>query len=222
MEEIENIFESFNVCSSICKYAYLSASSAKNFAHIPTCINRYIQRGENSGRGCNDDYEEVAEMAEYYWKEKHPEDECNKDERAFHNQLSWNEMSEAYAMEARQAMEEFIITFIPWDGPRENDEYAEALRQSFDQNQHEIAERMEILMNQPSRINLQKHDPERFGNSKINLCHECLMPYNVQDLHREGIRLLCKKTEDNPKPCYKKEEENNFEEASTSRSAWDD
>ena len=60
LENPENIRGDTNVCSKVCKYAWLSVNYANDFTHIPTKIRSYINKN------CEENYFDVALRAEQY------------------------------------------------------------------------------------------------------------------------------------------------------------
>jgi hypothetical protein len=194
-----------------CKYAYLAVQSANSYAHVAQRIDHYINSTKSN---CTATFAEIAPIAKAYYKKKYPQDITDDNERAYHNTLSFNEQYQRHWNELIQANDDYfdenaVIT------NEEHQNYIDALNNSFEENREAILERLS------HKVDLTQSDPIRFGHGGINLCHECLMPYETKELEKEGIRLLCKEKGPNGKTCHESYLETKAQKASTSRSAWD-
>ena len=184
-----NIDWNFDVCTTICKYAYLAVHTSNNFTHIPTRIKHYIET-----KGCREHYLDVAVTAERYYKRRHPYERLEYNRTQYANQLSWTQMAREFSRDLNRQWNTTEVIFLG-----ETVE-AEVLRQSFEDHNRLLTERFTEMRD--------LRTDGRLGD-KIRLCDECLMPYTIEELKEDHGKWLCIKTETNPNPC---EEENSPEQ----------
>jgi hypothetical protein len=175
-----NIHENIFTGHYVCKYAYLAVQSADNYEHVAQRINHYI---DSNKANCTAGFAEVAGIARYYWGKIRPQDTRDNNKRAYHNTLSWNEQYHRHWEYITEEVNDFFDTYTA-DDNEEHRDYRRAVELSFEQNREAIVEH---LTNNPDLT----ADTTRFGHGKINLCHNCFMPYDMEKLVQEGIELLC-------------------------------
>jgi hypothetical protein len=163
---------------------------------------------------CSASFTDVAAAAKYYYRKLYPDEITDDNERAFHNTPSFNERYEMHWQELREETDNHFYEHATINDVEEQ-EYINALNDSFDENREIILERLS------KKVDLTQTDPIRFGKGAINLCHECLCPYNQDELAMEGIRLLCTRENPGEESCHKAYLER-IAERETPRSAWDD
>lgn len=192
MTERVNVSWNVDVCSEVCKYAHLAVMMANVFAHIPQKVKHYIEV-----KNCNEEEEEVLKAAEAYYIKLHGPVREEEYHQRYNNLETWNEAFDRLEEEYQQLgarMEEYLYN---------NDadaQYMDELNEAFHTNREAIINKL------PRLLNLKEHPEHTHGN--INLCHECLLPFNDEDLITAGNRLLCKFVEGrNEEPCYKGLEE---------------
>nr|CAG8669964.1 1475_t:CDS:1 [Entrophospora candida] len=192
MTERVNISWNNDVCSEVCKYAYLAVTSANTFTHVPQKVRHYIEV-----KNCSENEEEVLKAAEaYYIKLNGPVDEEEYHQRYYTNE-TWQEAWERLELEYEQ-LGHRMDTYLQEN--EEDEEYIRTLNQAYVENREAIMEKL------PKLLNLKEHP--RHTTDKINLCHECLLPFNEEDLATVGKKLLCKFIKvQNEEPCYKDLEE---------------
>jgi hypothetical protein len=190
MTEKVNVAWNMDVCSTECKYAYLSTSTANGFTHIPTKIKHYIET-----KGCRDQYLNVAAIAESYYRRTHPHEILDYTGTQYHNQLSWTQMAREFSRDLNREWNN-----RDFEAPYSTISEAEALRQSFETHERPLTQRFTDLrdLNRDGRL-----------GDKIRLCDECFLPYTTDELKEANGRWLCTKTETNPNPC---EEDNSLEQ----------
>ena len=194
-----NVAWQIDVCSSSCKYAWLSCNQADDFTQIPTKIRRYI-----FSLGCRDQYLTVAVKAERYYRRMRPNEQLDYYGTKYHNQLSWMQMAQRFAIEYNRDYDTLNNEDEPTAIPTFPGE-ALAIRESFDQHEETVLSRIARV------YDLSKDN--RLGG-KIKLCEECLLPYSEDELKKKNGRWLCIETETNREPC----EPDNSGEQSTSPS----
>ncbi|MDW3631562.1 MAG: hypothetical protein QOK71_09000 [Nitrososphaeraceae archaeon] len=154
-------------------------------------------------------------MAKKYYRKLYPEETLNDDQRAYHNTPSFNEQYQRHWDEFIGASDDhFYENAVTND--EDHQEYINALNNSFEENREAILERFSHV------VDLTQSDPIRFGAGGINLCHECLMPYKMEDLAKEGIRLLCKEKGLTGKSCHEYYLETKAKEPVSEISPWDE
>lgn len=180
IEEKVNIQWNVDVCSTVCKYAYLAVNTSLNFTHIPTRIKHYIET-----KGCREHYLDVANAAERYYRRRHPNESLDYWGTTFHNQLSWIQMAREFADDLNDHWQTLVDT-------TPDSVEAETLRQSFDLQTQLLTERFTEM-----------RDLTRDGRlgDRIRLCDECLLPFTIEELVEKDRKWLCIKTESNPNPC---------------------
>jgi hypothetical protein len=195
-----------------CKYAYLAVHSANSYPHVAQRIDHYIN---STKANCSADFGEVAPLAKEYYKKLHPNERIDDNERAYHNTLSFNEQQQRHWEELTEAMDDYFYEHAITTNS-EHQEYIDALNNSFEDNREVILKRLSNM------VDLTQSDPIRFGHGGINLCHECLMPYQTDELIKEDLRLLCKEKGPDGKSCHETYLEAQRNKPSTSKSAWDE
>jgi hypothetical protein len=211
MEEAHNIHGSLNACSQACKYAYLAVHSAKSYAHIAQRIAHYK---DSSRTNCNEPFSTVAALARFHYSRLYPNEILDDEERAFHNTPSFSEQYSRYWEDLRIERYNFFDEHAVMNN-NEHQQYISALNNSMEENREAILEKLSHM------VDLTIADKIRFGAGGINLCHECLMPYNSDELAKEGIKLLCTRENPGEKSCHKAYLET-ITPKEAPKSAWDE
>jgi hypothetical protein len=195
MLEKVNIAWGTDVCSEVCKYAYLVVKLANCYEHIPQKVTHYIQV-----KNCTEDEEEVREAAKDYWIKLNGIPDEGAEYRRYYNNETWSEArqrtQEEYD-ELRGTMEMFLQNnYNQLD--EEDQAHIEEINRAIAANEEVNLERI------PKILDLKRY--KKHCTQKINFCHGCLYVYDDEDLMAVGKQLLCKYIKErNEDPCYKEE-----------------
>jgi hypothetical protein len=198
MEAKVNISWQNDVCSEVCKYAFLVVSSAREFAHMPQRMRNYIEH-----KNCTEDEGEVLKAAEAYYIKRNGVPTEEEYKRRFHMNETWEEALDRLEQEYTDMMDRVANFFEDFREEYDIEQnYIDQLNQAFEDNRDAIIDKL------PTLLDLRKHPSHKHG--KINLCHGCIMPYDNGNLITIEGRILCKFVEGtNEEPCYQGEEKDN-------------
>ncbi|CAH1769499.1 5543_t:CDS:1, partial [Entrophospora sp. SA101] len=188
-----NISWQNDVCSYICKYAYLSVVMANNFQHVPQKVKNYIET-----KNCSEDEGDVLKAAEAYYIKLHGQPAEIEYHQQYHTNETWVDTQERLQEEYDQLIERTADFFHDYQEYSIEQEYIDRMNQAFHDHREAIVEKL------PKLLNLRKH--HRHQNDQINLCHSCLCPYLNSELITIGKRILWTYIKgQNENPCYKEQ-----------------
>ena len=202
MMEKVNIHWQNDVCSHICKYAYLSVGQANCLGHIPQKVHNYCNT-----KNCNEDEGVILEAAEAYYIKLYGQPSEEEYQQQYHNNETWQDARNRLREEYEELMQRTTAYFYE----NYNRDEPEGLAYLDEMNEAFILNRDEIINGIQRILDLSAHKSHK-GQS-INLCHDCWMVYDNEDLITIGKKVLCKFIKGrNENPCHKEEAPENDKE----------